>query len=39
MVKVMENSIVDLDIVPGKDEQQMQAAVRQQAQALKAGGG
>lgn len=39
MVKVLENSLVDLDIVPGKDQQQLQSAVRQQAQALKSGGG
>ena len=38
MVKVLENSLVDLDVVPGKDEQQIQAAARQQAQALKSGG-
>lgn len=38
MVKVLENSLVDLDVVPGKDEQQLQAQARQQAQALKSGG-
>lgn len=34
MVKVLENSMVDLDFVPGKDEQQLQAQARQQAQAM-----
>ena len=34
MVKVLENSIVDLDVVPGKDEQQLKAQARQQAQAM-----
>ena len=34
MVKVMENSIVDLDVVPGKNQQQLQAQAQQQAQAM-----
>lgn len=37
MVKLMENSMVDLDIVPGKDQQQLAAAAKQQAEALKGG--
>ena len=39
MVKVLENSVVDLDVMPGKDQVQMQQALRQQAEAMKAGGG
>lgn len=35
MVKVLENQIVDLDIVPGKDEQELQAQARTQAKVLK----
>jgi len=32
-MKVLENSMVDLDIVPGKQQQELQAQLRQQAQA------
>ena len=35
MVKVLENSLVDLDIIPGKEEQELQAQAGKQAQALK----
>jgi hypothetical protein len=30
MVKVLENRVVDLDIMPGKEEQELQSAMRKQ---------
>jgi len=32
-MKVLENSMVDLDIVPGKQQQELQAQLQEQAQA------